>query len=653
MKMLGWELTQNATLLGPGGLRLNLPSASTKQIKQQLRIAWDWQCHREILHRKGVPNNPFDSHTTTRLMQKLTDRQRRILALSMTSGWQSLGAIAGWSATQAPECPWCHQYDTHTHQLLHCPVFQDIREQHADAVAYMTQHHHICWFPLPCHHPNVELVRQAMHLRHHNLAIHSHIPLHPQAVIYTDGTCDDTRDPYSARAAWAAIIYNPTLHSTPDPVFQVLAAGHCPGSQTINRSELYAMVVAVEYAATQEVVQAVTFVTDSQFVTNCIHQIEDNTISHNPHRKSHWDLMKRLLCVWDASRFTILKIKSHTNINDSRNIQEALHIRGNDLADKTAGRVRNTDDPDFDALCRQTHSHLKQQQAIFDKIYQYFLDIAYARMTKLDEGKSKPALHSTEGPLSSQEVDIFTSQITKLRNWTIQGNSYILPDEPHRVVFWCSVWGTNLTYLVWQFCKLLVWPRPDSPPQRGDPGISWTELAISFMLWSNRYLPIRIKEKKGYKYFDYTNPAVSLLPIKAKSIRVLAENFRWVVKHIQTFSRTQLIPSFKKQGTSSLTRLGFTSDHEGGLSRRPQLPNTEATCTYLHDMLKTMPHNPPFHTDFLAPPLPAKQDQPDWPNWPEVEESRRDAFVQHVRYVLFKKKDFDTVIHPKCPVNLL
>ena len=70
-------------------------------------------------------------------------------------------------------------------------------------------------------------------------------------------------------------------------------------------------------------------------------------------------------------------------------------------------------------------------------------------------------------------------------------------------------------------------------------------------------------------------------------------------------------------------------------------------------MLKTMPHNPPFHTDFLAPPLPAKQDQPDWPNWPEVEESRRDAFVQHVRYVLFKKKDFDTVIHPKCPVNLL
>ena len=185
--------------------------------------------------------------------------------------------------------------------------------------------------------------------------------------------------------------------------------------------------------------------------------------------------------------------------------------------------------------------------------------------------------------------------------------------------------------------------------QPGDPGISWTELAISFMLWSHQHLPIRVKDPKGYRYLQYTDPTVLLLPVKARSVRVLAENFRWIVKHIQTFSRTCLVPRYKKQGTSSLTRLGFTSDNEGGVSRRPRLPNAEVTYTYIHDMLKTMPHNPPFHTDFALPELPSQNDPPPWPNWPEVTASKRDAFVQHVRYALFKKKNFDTICHPDAP----
>lgn len=62
---VGWELTANAAILGPGGLRLNIPSASTKQIRTQLRTAGDW--------RKGVPDQPFSSITTIRLLRQLTD----------------------------------------------------------------------------------------------------------------------------------------------------------------------------------------------------------------------------------------------------------------------------------------------------------------------------------------------------------------------------------------------------------------------------------------------------------------------------------------------------------------------------------------------------------------------------------------------------
>ena len=137
LKKFHWELTSQATLLGPGGLRLNLITSSTRQIKQQTRIAWDWYCFTLIQHRKGIANEPFDSCTVHKITQKMTDRQRRILALTMSAGWQSNSGLALWSATQSAKCDWCEQIDTHTHQLLHCPAFNHIRDQHPEAVTYM------------------------------------------------------------------------------------------------------------------------------------------------------------------------------------------------------------------------------------------------------------------------------------------------------------------------------------------------------------------------------------------------------------------------------------------------------------------------------------------------------------------------------------
>lgn len=124
------------------------------------------------------------------------------------------------------------------------------------------------------------------------------------------------------------------------------------------------------------------------------------------------------------------------------------------------------------------------------------------------------------------------------------------------------------------------------------------------MLWSHRVLPVRIRTHDKQETVPYTDTRVQLLPVKARSVCVLADNFRWIVKHIQTFSKTKLIPTYKKQGTSSLTRLGFTAYHQGGLSRRPTLPNVDAAYKFLEQMLLNMPHNPPFHTEIPMPALP-------------------------------------------------
>lgn len=43
-------------------------------------------------------------------------------------------------------------------------------------------------------------------------------------------------------------------------------------------------------------------------------------------------------------------------------------------------------------------------------------------------------------------------------------------------------------------------------------------------------------------------------PLKSRSLRVISESFRYMVKHIQTFSGSKIFPAYSQQGATSLTR---------------------------------------------------------------------------------------------------
>lgn len=99
------------------------------------------------------------------------------------------------------------------------------------------------------------------------------------------------------------------------------------------------------------------------------------------------------------------------------------HIRGNDLA-------RATDDIDFSPLCQEVRQHYQDNKNAFPKIYHYLLDLAHARMVKLDDLKKTPALHDPGGPLSASKADVFQTQINKLQTWQLGPSDA----EPHPVV---------------------------------------------------------------------------------------------------------------------------------------------------------------------------------------------------------------------------
>lgn len=104
--------------------------------------------------------------------------------------------------------------------------------------------------------------------------------------------------------------------------------------------------------------------------------------------------------------------------------------------------------------------------------------------------------------------------------------------------------------------------------------------------------------------------------------------------------------AYPKQGSSSLVRLGFTAYQEAGISRRPKLLNAAETCAYLLNLALTLPNNPPFHTEVAMPNLPANIVQRPSPGLPEIHIHKREQFLQHVRYALIRKKQFDRISHP-------
>ena len=56
--------------------------------------------------------------------------------------------------------------------------------------------------------------------------------------------------------------------------------------------------------------------------------------------------------------------------------------------------------------------------------------------------------------------------------------------------------GRRIAVAVWIFSKQIQWSPRDHIPEVNDPGVTWTELAVSFMLATGISLPIPIQHTR-------------------------------------------------------------------------------------------------------------------------------------------------------------
>ena len=163
--------------------------------------------------------------------------------------------------------------------------------------------------------------------------------------------------------------------------------------------------------------------------------------------------------------------------------------------------------------------------------------------------------------------------------------------------------GASAAFRVWCFFGQLKWHPPDLPPLKDDWGITWYELAISFMLYTGVALPVWIYNETDRLPTPYAfdSPEVAIQKEDAKSLWNQANTLRAIVRYLDNTLPTSLIPKYKKTGASSLVRLGFHKSLVGGVASWPVLPNVDQFLSILRDYSSMPTQSYPHHARIQMP----------------------------------------------------
>ena len=448
LNQVGWSLAPDGRLTLDGHLSVSIRCDALKYIRQQLRLAWAYQINRNICHHKGVQDHPFDFVILSRALRTLPTTSIRLIAYNLTGGYQVGAVKALWSATTDARCPYCTQIDTHTHQQLECPAFQEIRNQHPRAVAYLNNNPQKIWLPLPGAFPYMTELRQFLMARGQDTG---HTRILQEADVqyfYTDGSADAPLHPETRRAAWSIIQFRPDSLSVP---FLTIKIQHVQGPQSIARAELAAVTWIIQQATQHHWPQQIVITTDSQYVVNTINQIARPTSYPSWHRLANADLLQIIAQSWSPSKFVLRKVRSHQNIHEVPPGPARDDVMGNSRADHAAVQARKTDHAVVDSLI---HDQFVQTKAILQ--YLAALNQAHANLKQAQSPKISNSTHH-------DSTADWGTMFRKREVYAILSEPVCLTPTVHPAFVTACVWGNQYADLVLRFCASLKWPNPDAP----------------------------------------------------------------------------------------------------------------------------------------------------------------------------------------------
>ena len=504
VKQLGWSLDAHGVIDINGFLRFDLCESSFQRFRRFLHANWQRRLIMAKTHRKSWFHFPDVAVLPTmRALKHFSQSQQRTLIRENSGAFQSCQQKAKWNEAVDGTCPFCPAQDTREHRLLECPIGADLRSNFQDVISWLdSSGAEFAEFPYVTVHPSTDaLLCSAFALPVPTLDdavldfVHSRFSRGYQVHWFTDGSCCQSCDPSFSYAAYAIAVdlcYDDDVrvqHATNaectglvPPTFQKVLAARTHGEQDILRSEIYAAVVIL-LGARQGVIHI-----DSLAALKLL-----NLALHSPTldpliSREHFDL---LVQVWrrraDIS-CELVKVKAHTDISLIRCPLQQYWTWGNVYVDSVAVAARDNLLPPLVKECAQLAFEVEEQVAMLRRVFELQLDLRILRAKAISNMETATA--STQ--MTASAIDLAYQQ------WSVEDPISLIGDFDDQ--FWhFSMFGPGLMKDMLAWMRLLQWPAEihSQGPMGFQTGVSWVELALSFMIVTGSYLPVLREDAHG------------------------------------------------------------------------------------------------------------------------------------------------------------
>ena len=360
-RTLNWGISAPSHIVNHRGLEHDLLMVPKRVLRRLVEEAWAHKVMRAQAHRTAIAQvGDLDVQLAREVGTSFSGQQRAWLGMVRAGAAITAAQQACFDTGRTGMCLHCQQEDTKAHRLFDCPLYaRDGLQRIVGECPAMRDLLLPSWHVDLCAHLHaLTQIQDEGWSRCAPLPVQSHVDL------FTDGACSFGTEDVLALGAWAVICAQLPL---------VVASGHMSGiCQTIDRCELFAVVVALRWAAAVGV--GVTLWTDSQYVYDGVMQLLSGEGIRDSAHPDLWEEATELIDVVPV--LYMQQVPSHVDPRTCDEPVAEFATTWNQVADRQAGHMNAMRDVAFQARHRRVLEHRRQQRRRLQALAIQYVSIA-------------------------------------------------------------------------------------------------------------------------------------------------------------------------------------------------------------------------------------------------------------------------------------
>lgn len=191
--------------------------------------------------------------------------------------------------------------------------------------------------------------------------------------------------------------------------------------------------------------------------------------------------------------YKICKVAAHQEVTPQHTDLEVYHILGNRMVDEEAVATCKHIQLQLVAMPNQMFVDLQKEKQCLADFFHLLIDLRKHYAVLKTNDQQMPAHEN----IQREEAH---TPLGRLANWTVL--EVWSPPQPGNCYFQYSVWGRVICNLVLTWMNQ-VRLEANTDSRQDDPGVSWTELMLSFRWWSGVPIPIKGDNMKGDAFLTF------------------------------------------------------------------------------------------------------------------------------------------------------